>query len=192
MNDRYIDELPDIYKVSYSRYMEGHFRVDDYSSHQPLLIHTVNTITGGDVLELGMGDNSTPLLHLLCGKLNRKLFSYETDMEWYNKYKHYESNDHKILPYDLNKFKNNDHRYAIAFIDLDTLDTRQRAIYALKDSVDYFIIHDVLEFKYGQFILYNNYDLSYFKNILHFIKVSRTSVLCSNKEIPEELKMIFY
>jgi hypothetical protein len=194
INDKYINELPDNFKRSYLDYQKGIFDTEPWGSHQPLLIHLVNTITDGSVIELGMGDNSTPLLHLLCEKLGRKLFSYEFDSNWYYKYKPYENINHKLFLLDENLFRDNKYvfeRSSIIFIDSHPAWTRQHAIYFLKDVADYFIVHDTSYVKNGVICSDNNYDFSYYKNILHFNKVNRVSTLFTNKEITIELDKIF-
>lgn len=197
LNDKYVNELSDKFKESYLEYKRGVFDVNPWGSHQPLVIHTLNTITEGDVIEVGIGDNSTPLLHLLCEKQGRKLFSYEFETNWYDRYKlQYENDNHKMILLNATIFYNNEYtfnknHYAIAFIDCGSLLSRQHAINFLKDSVDYFIVHDTSEIINEKIIPYNNYDFSYFKNVMHFNKVKRTSTLFSNKEISRELHKIF-
>lgn len=194
INDKYIDEFPDEFKKSYLDFKNGLFDTEEWGSHQPLLIHLVNTITEGSVIELGMGDNSTPLLHLLCEKLRRKLFSYDFDNNWYNKYKLYENDNHKLFLLDENLFRNNKYNFdrsTIMFIDSHPDWTRQHAIYFLRNYADYFIVHDTSYVKDGVVCSDNNYDFDFFKNVLHFNKVSRVSTLFTNKDITEELNKIF-
>lgn len=49
VNDKYIDLLPDIYKRSYLEYRKGLFHVEGWGSHQPVIIHVLNTVTVGKV-----------------------------------------------------------------------------------------------------------------------------------------------
>ena len=55
-----------------------------WASHYPLLIKVMQ-ITSGDVLELGMGMASTPLLHWLCFDTGRNLISYENNKKYYDR-----------------------------------------------------------------------------------------------------------
>ena len=55
-----------------------------WGSHLPMLAACV-AATSGDVLELGVGDFSTPVLHALCGATGRNLVSVEDDMAWCHK-----------------------------------------------------------------------------------------------------------
>jgi hypothetical protein len=196
INDKYIDELPDIYKKSYLDYKEKIFETEEWGSHQPLLIHLVNTITDGDIIEIGMGNASTPLLHLLCEKLGRKLFSYEFDDNWIAKYRSFENDNHKMFllnetMFSHNEYPLNQNKYAIALIDSHPVWTRQHSINFLKDSVDYFVVHDAGLMENGVLVPQNNYNLSFFKNVRYFEKVKRVSALATNKEITEELNKIF-
>ena len=93
INDRNIEYLKDEYKESYSAFVKGR-NLLPFSSHQPVLIHTLNTITEGDVLEYGMGWHSTPIMHIICGMQGRNLLSVETDKNWFNKFVGYRSEKH--------------------------------------------------------------------------------------------------
>jgi len=66
-----------------------------YSSHLPLLIKMVS-ITDGDVLELGTGIFSTPVLHWMCVPDERNLVSYEGDKKYYELAKQYSHKFHTI------------------------------------------------------------------------------------------------
>jgi hypothetical protein len=194
MNDKYIEELPDAFKRSYLDYKNGLFNTEEWGSHQPLLIHTVNTISTGSVIELGMGDNSTPLLHLLCQKLGRNLFSYEFSKNWYNKYTSYENDFHKLVLLEEKPFKNNKYPFpkaSVMFIDSHPAWTRHHAIKFLKGYADFFIVHDTTYVQDGKLTSDNNYDFSDYKNVRHFAKVNRTSTLFTNEEIPIELEKFF-
>lgn len=71
----------------------------------------------GPVLELGMGDSSTPLLHVICP--SRRLVSFETDKSWSDKFNYLSNRVHEIRhveSYDAadGALKEN---WAVAFID---------------------------------------------------------------------------
>ncbi len=196
MNDKWMEEVEESYKQSYLDYKKGLFDTEEWGSHQPLLIHTVNTITEGSVMELGMGDNSTPLLGLLCEKQERMLYSYEFDKGWFNKYENYESDYHKLFLLSEWGFRGKEYpfswlHHSIIFIDSHPQWTRQYALNKLRDDADYIIIHDVSYMRDGIRVSDNNYDFSGYKNVLIFDKVNRTSALLSNKDIPDELKAFF-
>jgi hypothetical protein len=66
INDKYANLIADKYRQSYNLWMEGKDTIA-FSSHQPVLFHLLNTINKGKVLEFGMGYNSTPIFHIICG-----------------------------------------------------------------------------------------------------------------------------
>jgi hypothetical protein len=199
--------LKDKYKISYLSYKEGK-PTESFSSHQPLLIHTLNTIQEGKVLEIGMGYNSTPLMHIVCGMQNRELVSVETDEEWYNRFTRYRSNRHKVvlIPYIISKNHKiapvqdparllNDEvikqKYAVAFVDLSPAEFRQPVIEQIKDTADYIVVHDTECVWQGLKNVYA-YDFSMFKHVFHFKTEAPTSCLLSNlEEINPKLLDIF-
>lgn len=58
--------------------------VENWSNHRFLLLEALK-LTEGDVVEMGMGSGSTPFLAKYCEDAGRKLFSYENNLEWYEK-----------------------------------------------------------------------------------------------------------
>ena len=70
--------------------------MDPWQSHRPILEHYARK-TDGPILELGIGDGSTPLLHEICKDKNRFLISVENDPAWRDKYAHYRCKNHAIL-----------------------------------------------------------------------------------------------
>ena len=117
---------------------------DGFSSHQPVLYETVKR-TAGNVLEFGCGYGSTPMLHNLCKKSGKKLLSLESDAEWVESFKNYETEWHEFIlvtdwkealeGIDLDS-------YEVAFIDQDTMGARYSTIMALKDKVKFLVLHD--------------------------------------------------
>lgn len=61
---------------------------DNWGSHQPLLWEALETTKhlGLPVLELGCGDNSTPMLKQYCKDNKLKLFSYDSKKDWADKF----------------------------------------------------------------------------------------------------------
>lgn len=57
---------------------------NDWDSHRPLLYLCLKNTTG-NVLELGSGFGSTPLLSKYCNDNDRVFISYETNKEWSEK-----------------------------------------------------------------------------------------------------------
>jgi hypothetical protein len=66
---------------------------NQFGTHLPVLKRMVE-ITTGPVLEMGMGDYSTPFLHRFCP--NRLLVSLDSHTDWVNKFSQLGSATHKI------------------------------------------------------------------------------------------------
>ena len=57
-----------------------------WGSHLPPLLGCIGD-TVGHVLEIGVGNFSTPALHAICGSSQRKLVSLEQSKEWIDKFR---------------------------------------------------------------------------------------------------------
>lgn len=66
---------------------------DISATHQPYLIRAIEN-SSGDVLELGMGMFSTDLIHHILRDTQRKIVSVEDNLDWMNKFKHNNSENH--------------------------------------------------------------------------------------------------
>lgn len=112
-----------------------------YTTHMRTLIKVLN-MSKGDVVELGAGPFSTPLLHWVCKDMNRKLISYEVDPEYYNYARQFRSPLHRIVQVnDWDEVDSNTHR-GLVFIDHNPFDRRAPDTIKFKDSADYVVIHD--------------------------------------------------
>lgn len=67
-----------------------------WNNHLPLLWLALEETDKGSVVEMGMGDGSTPWLHDYCTKHNRALFSYDSSIDWVNKFEHLRSSLHSM------------------------------------------------------------------------------------------------
>jgi hypothetical protein len=190
INDKWMDRVRPLYKEAYLLYMRGSLRTKPWGSHQPVLIHVLNTITKGNVLEYGMGWNSTPIMHTICQKQGRKLLSIDYSQEWLDKFIHYKNINHDMFVFDLDKLLNKEYpffscKFTVAFIDGSPEQHRQTMIELLKDNVDYFVVHDTEEvaagFTYPNFSY--KYDFSGFKHVLHFDKAQPMTTILSNLDV---------
>jgi len=66
-----------------------------YGSHLPLLLRLLS-ITDSDVLELGTGFFSTPIINAACELNKRRADSYDSNEKYYNIAKWYEGECHKV------------------------------------------------------------------------------------------------
>ena len=96
----------------------------------------------GDVVELGVGPFSTPLLHWVCKDMHRKLISYETDLGYYNFARQFRSYFHEVVfVKDWDKIDIKTHR-GVVFVDHHPMIRRGIESIRFKDSADYVVMHD--------------------------------------------------
>ena len=111
-----------------------------WSSFYPILIKIMQ-ITSGDVLELGMGFFSTPLLHWLCFDMGRNLVSYEHHKAYFKMQRHFHKPWHKIyFVEDWDKI-DIDKPWSVALIDHNHKRRREEAK-KLANCAEYILIHD--------------------------------------------------
>ncbi len=115
-----------------------------YSTHLPVLMEALKRTTG-DVLELGPGVFSTPVLHWLCKEQNRNLLTIESNWNWHafcSKY--YRTPNHTFL-----RFKNWDDAkdaiskpWDVALVDHSPSERRVVELALLADKAKYIVLHD--------------------------------------------------
>jgi hypothetical protein len=115
-----------------------------YSTHLPVLLEAIKRTTG-DVLELGPGVFSTPVLHWLTETQRRRMLTIETDPNWmYFCMKYYRTSHHKFL-----QVKNWDEAkdviskpWDVALVDHSPSERRIKEIEILAPFAKYIIVHD--------------------------------------------------
>jgi hypothetical protein len=115
--------------------------IDPFSTHQPVLEHTVKNTTGA-VLEIGCGYSSTEFLHNLCE--GRTLVTLETDTEWYKLFEHLKSPNHIILnasSYDAFDSLVRYSDWSVVFIDHAPGERRNIEIKKVT-GIQFVVIHD--------------------------------------------------
>jgi hypothetical protein len=193
-----MDLVKDDAKLSYTLFTQGK-ELQPWASHQPVLIHTLNTIKEGKVLEYGMGWHSTQIMHIICGMQDRQLLSVDTDKKWFDKFAEYKSDNHELLYMSEADFTKYDHplfteHYSVALIDGAPGEARKEVVKLMRNNVDYFVIHDTEEYANG--FRYPNFsyqwDFSGFKHVHHLQKGGPATSLISNlDEINEDLLTLF-
>ena len=111
------------------------------SSHYPVLIRAFEH-SNGDVLELGTGLYSTPLLHWLVADAGRKLVSYENDPFYYrlNHFAHAPFHElHKITDWDRAKIER---EWGLVFIDHNPPERRAIDAIRVAQFAKLVVIHD--------------------------------------------------
>jgi hypothetical protein len=155
--------------------------IDPYSTHLPLLLRAVAATTG-PVLELGMGEGSTPILHEICRTMGRRLVSYDTDSKFVDlyaqRYPDQEPEDgHSIFQVYRDEWERADidHPWSVVLIDHRPARRRRHDALRLANLAEYIVCHDT-EPEIDRFYRYSTI-FSKFKFVLHSEEVPRTSVL---------------
>jgi hypothetical protein len=116
-----------------------------YFSHVPLLAAAVLNTTG-PVLELGAGLGSTLMLHGLCGAMNRKLVTLETDSDWLGKFTNMERSWHTLRQVEsFQELAEYSQSWGLAFIDHGIAEQRGESLAALS-HVPVIVCHDTCYF----------------------------------------------
>jgi SAM-dependent methyltransferase len=139
------------------------YRTNSWSTHQPVLYEYVRQ-TKGNILELGCGYGSTPLIMKLIEGTDRKLVSVDTNPEWLEKIKEVipESHNHKYVlhanyknDFNWENFLNSDpifqEEYDLVFIDQQPWEGRVTSLHYFKNNSNYIIIHDTDYFATNSF-----------------------------------------
>jgi hypothetical protein len=98
----------------------------------------------GDVLELGTGHYSTPMLNWMGLVTDRKIYSYDTVEEWAKlAIKNYSGVNHEIhFEPDLDKINLTDRHWGLVLIDHAPDERRIVDTLRLKDHADFLVLHD--------------------------------------------------
>jgi hypothetical protein len=114
-----------------------------FGTHMPVLKRVIE-VTTGPVLEMGMGNYSTPFLHDICS--DRELLSIDNDIEWVNTFINYNSDTHNIIKVDQNWDDVDGYiqskRWGVVFIDHHPCERRVVDIRLLMNNAKYIVIHD--------------------------------------------------
>jgi hypothetical protein len=116
---------------------------DIYGTHVVPLGAAIARAPMGPVLELGMGEGSTPFLHALCH--NRLLVSAETDAVWAKKFEQFASpmhGLHQVQDWATWPVVEQMHRWAVALVDCAPGEARAPLIARLANRCTYILAHD--------------------------------------------------
>lgn len=154
-------------------------------SHIPVLIKVMEN-SAGDVLELGTGLNSTPVLHWLCNATKRKMDSYESIPMFHRIAWNYENDFHKVhFVKDWDKDLKIDQHWGVVFIDHAPGTRRVEEMIRLANSADYVIIHDSepkSDWHYNYSKGFHAYKFKY-----DYTKAYPNTTILSNFKDPNEL-----
>jgi len=148
-----------------------------WSSHYPILVKVLEN-TSGDVLELGMGPFSTPLMHWLCEDQKRILHSYDNDLKYMSLNRHFETPTHKIFCLEDWNTADIDREWGVAFIDHKPAKRRRDEIKRLHKLAKIVIVHDT-DPETDKFYRYNG-PFSMYKYRYDYKLVSPNTTVLSN------------
>lgn len=112
-----------------------------YGSHLvPLLLAVMRTT--GDVLELGLGVSSTPVLHALCQIQGRRLVTIENNREWFSIGERYASDFHQVLYVPKWADAPIERPWSVALVDHSPDERRRIELERLAPHADILIAHD--------------------------------------------------
>lgn len=158
------------------KYLEYFPRTSSWvNSYRPYLLQALELTGSGNVLEMGVGNNSSPFLKQYCKEHNRALYSYDNDREWAQKFdahfageraEHWEASDYAMR------------NYTVAFIDHSPPFHRPIAVRNLLNKVSIFVIHDTQPSHNFVYNLDTVFPL--FKYVDHYCKEDAWATICSN------------
>lgn len=113
-------------------------------SYYPLLYKALES-TNGDIIEMGCGHGSTPLLHDYATEAKRHLLSFETEKEWLVKFEETANEYHKFYHvcrecWDVCSKMNPSP--SVVFIDHAPGERRKYDLVLFKDKAQIIVIHD--------------------------------------------------
>lgn len=122
----------------------------EYGTHMPALIKAVGA-SSGPILECGGGLYSTPFLHFACYETRRPILTLETDPEFFEWLRPFESDYHQIRLITDWAGTDISGPWSVALVDHNPTGRRKEEIKRLANTTDYIVVHDTnprLEGKY--------------------------------------------
>lgn len=115
----------------------------NWASHNTLLVKCLS-LTSGDVLEMGAGPFSTPLLHWLTYPYKRKLVTYENNDRYFNGFVTFKNEYHDVIKVEDWDKAEIEKEWDVALIDHKPPERRKVDIARLANYVKYLVVHDTL------------------------------------------------
>ena len=144
------------------------------------MLMRVLAVSEGDVVEVGGGLYSTPILHWACKNMGRKLITYENDPLFYKLAHGFQSQKHLVrFIKDWNEMDFKSHR-GVVFIDHHPNERRAIDVLNFKNSADYIVMHDTEDEAKHQWSLV----WPHFKHVYHWKDCKPwTSVVSNFKDL---------
>lgn len=115
-----------------------------YGSHLPVLLQAILK-TNGDILELGAGVFSTPMLHAFSVAQKRNVVTYENFKRWYRWFSIYEGEYQKV--HFIEKWDDAflEKPWDVVLVDQTPDEDRIKTIARLAHFAKYIVVHDANE-----------------------------------------------
>lgn len=127
-----------------------------FGSHIPALLKAIKQTSALPVLELGMGDYSTPIL----SEVGRQVFSYENNEQYFRSFAHLRSPQHHLaLVRDWSEVPIESQLWSVALVDHAPVERRQIEVGRLLYRALVVVCHDSEEPSYqyeGRFQWYRH------------------------------------
>lgn len=131
-----------------------------YDTHRPVLAETIIRTTG-PILELGMGEGSTPTLSKIA-ESGRQVWSYEDDWGWYDGYRRFQ-----LVPNHHVLYTSNwddalcELNWGVALVDHGRMDRRVREIGRLAQTTEIVVVHDTEDERYRYWTIWGLFKYRY-------------------------------
>lgn len=128
---------------------------NDWDSHKGLLYLALKN-TKGEVVEMGIGYGSTPLISKYCEEKGRTFTTYESNIDWLNKMKKV----HCVKIF-ISDYMEVDENPDLLFIDCAPGDIRKELINKYRSKADVIIVHDseiTSDYVYGLRNILNTFE----------------------------------
>jgi hypothetical protein len=154
---------------------------ESWGSHQPVLVKLLKDFPNSRFLELGAGDNSTPLI------IENTIYSehYETNFDWFKKMKSFEKENHPVIfwsSYTREEWIGCpafEKEWDIAFVDNAPGESRQSNLMKLKGKAKVIVCHDTEELYKPSASAYG-WDFSMFKYVFVYDKFNTYTTVVSD------------
>jgi hypothetical protein len=120
-----------------------------YATHRQALCEAIVRTTGL-VLELGMGDSSTPSLHDLASLTGRSVYSFDHDLAWVERFRGFQSANHQIgIVASWDECPIETMFWSAALVDHAPAERRIVDIQRLVNRAQVLVVHDTEDPSYG-------------------------------------------
>src|SRR3990167_5267866 len=150
-----------------------------YGSHLPVLLQALLK-TQGDILELGTGIFSTPMLHAFSVAQKRNVVTYENYRRSYRWFSIYEGEYQKV--HFIEKWEDADIEkpWDVVLIDQTPNEDRIKTIARVADLAKYVVVHDANEGENTEKIYHYSEIYPLFKYRYHYRGVEPNVMVLSN------------